>query len=48
MTKSNERKLTIARAMAEATAQEMRIDPSVFVMGRTSALWVASMAIPVG
>jgi pyruvate dehydrogenase E1 component beta subunit len=33
MTKSNERKLTIARAMAEATAQEMRIDPSVFVMG---------------
>ncbi len=33
MTKSNERKLTIARAMAEATAQEMRIDPNVFVMG---------------
>lgn len=33
MTKSNERKLTIARAMAEAVAQEMRIDPSVFVMG---------------
>lgn len=33
MTKSNERKLTIARAMAEATAQEMRIDLSVFVMG---------------
>ena len=33
MTKPNERKLTIARAMAEATAQEMRIDPSVFVMG---------------
>ena len=29
----NERKLTIARAMAEATAQEMRIDPGVFVMG---------------
>ncbi|MCY4301323.1 MAG: alpha-ketoacid dehydrogenase subunit beta [Aestuariivita sp.] len=29
----NERKLTIARAMAEAVAQEMRIDPSVFVMG---------------
>ena len=27
------RKLTIARAMAEATAQEMRQDPSVFVMG---------------
>lgn len=33
MTKSNERKLTIARAMAEAVAQEMRLDPSVFVMG---------------
>lgn len=33
MTKSNERKLTIARAMAEAVAQEMRVDPSVFVMG---------------
>ena len=33
MTKSNERKLTIARAMAEATAQEMRIDPNTFVMG---------------
>ncbi len=29
----NERKLTIARSMAEAVAQEMRIDPSVFVMG---------------
>lgn len=29
----NERKLTIARAMAEATAQEMRRDESVFVMG---------------
>ncbi len=29
----NERKLTIARAMAEATAQEMRIDDGVFVMG---------------
>lgn len=29
----NERKLTIARAMAEATAQEMRADPTVFVMG---------------
>lgn len=29
----NERKLTIARAMAEAVAQEMRVDPSVFVMG---------------
>ncbi|WP_146592100.1 alpha-ketoacid dehydrogenase subunit beta [Puniceibacterium confluentis] len=37
MTKSNERKLTIARAMAEATAQEMRIDPSVFVMGEDIA-----------
>ncbi|WP_372801243.1 alpha-ketoacid dehydrogenase subunit beta [Paracoccus seriniphilus] len=33
MTKPNERKLTIARAMAEAVAQEMRVDPSVFVMG---------------
>ena len=33
MTTSNERKLTIARAMAEAVAQEMRVDPSVFVMG---------------
>lgn len=31
--KSNERKLTIARSMAEALAQEMRIDPTVFVMG---------------
>lgn len=31
--KENERKLTIARAMAEAVAQEMRIDPRVFVMG---------------
>ena len=29
----NERKLTIARSMAEAVAQEMREDPSVFVMG---------------
>ena len=28
-----ERKLTIARAMAEAIAQEMRIDERVFVMG---------------
>lgn len=37
MTKTNERKLTIARAMAEATAQEMRIDPSVFVMGEDIA-----------
>lgn len=33
----NERKLTIARAMAEATAQEMRDDPSVFVMGEDIA-----------
>ncbi|MCK0139868.1 alpha-ketoacid dehydrogenase subunit beta [Aliiroseovarius sp. F47248L] len=33
MTKSNERKLTIARAMAEAVQQEMQVDPSVFVMG---------------
>ncbi len=30
---TNERRLTIARAMAEAMAQEMRRDPSVFVMG---------------
>lgn len=29
----NERRFTIARAMAEAVAQEMRIDPRVFVMG---------------
>ncbi len=29
----NERRVTIARAMAEAVAQEMRIDPRVFVMG---------------
>lgn len=33
----NERKLTIARAMAEATAQEMRSDPTVFVMGEDIA-----------
>ncbi len=33
MTKSNERKLTIARSMAEAVAQEMRKDERVFVMG---------------
>ncbi|AVW91311.1 alpha-ketoacid dehydrogenase subunit beta [Celeribacter baekdonensis] len=33
----NERKLTIARAMAEAMAQEMRIDPTVFVMGEDIA-----------
>ncbi|WP_280548216.1 MULTISPECIES: alpha-ketoacid dehydrogenase subunit beta [unclassified Halomonas] len=32
-TATGSRKLTIARAMAEATAQEMRQDPSVFVMG---------------
>ncbi|WP_435104118.1 alpha-ketoacid dehydrogenase subunit beta [Arhodomonas sp. AD133] len=30
---ASEKKLTIARAMAEATAQEMRIDERVFVMG---------------
>lgn len=29
----NERRLTIARAMAESIAQEMRLDPRVFVMG---------------
>ncbi|WP_306117503.1 MULTISPECIES: alpha-ketoacid dehydrogenase subunit beta [unclassified Roseitalea] len=33
MNKTNERKLTIARAMAEAVAQELRVDPRVFVMG---------------
>lgn len=33
----NERKLTIARAMAEAVAQEMRVDPGVFVMGEDIA-----------
>ncbi len=33
----NERKLTIARAMAEAMAQEMRTDPTVFVMGEDVA-----------
>ncbi|MGQ7818867.1 alpha-ketoacid dehydrogenase subunit beta [Metapseudomonas furukawaii] len=32
-TSVKERKLTIARAMAEAVAQEMRLDPRVFVMG---------------
>ncbi|MDD1780295.1 alpha-ketoacid dehydrogenase subunit beta [Enterovibrio sp. ZSDZ35] len=32
-TKVKERKLTIARAMAEAVAQEMRTDDRVFVMG---------------
>jgi acetoin:2,6-dichlorophenolindophenol oxidoreductase subunit beta len=32
-TKTVQRKLTIARAMAEAVAQEMRADPRVFVMG---------------
>lgn len=31
------RKLTIARAMAEAIAQEMRVDPTVFVMGEDIA-----------
>ena len=31
--KQKERKLTIARAMAEAIAQEMRVDERVFVMG---------------
>lgn len=31
------RKLTIARAMAEAVAQEMRVDPRVFVMGEDIA-----------
>jgi acetoin:2,6-dichlorophenolindophenol oxidoreductase subunit beta len=34
---ANERRLTIARAMAEAIALEMRVDPSVFVMGEDIA-----------
>jgi len=34
---ANERRLTIARAMAEAIALEMRTDPSVFVMGEDIA-----------
>src|ERR1017187_7844406 len=33
VTTTNERRLTIARAMAEAIAQEMRVDNRVFVMG---------------
>ncbi|MEM9439995.1 MAG: alpha-ketoacid dehydrogenase subunit beta, partial [Pseudomonadota bacterium] len=37
MTQTNERKLTIARAMAEAVAQEMRTDERVFVMGEDIA-----------
>lgn len=37
MQQTNERKLTIARAMAEAMAQEMRLDPRVFVMGEDIA-----------
>ena len=37
MTDSNERKLTIALAMAESIAQEMRDDSSVFVMGEDIA-----------
>ena len=37
MNTPNERKLTIARAMAEAVAQEMRVDPSVFVLGEDIA-----------
>lgn len=32
-TRPNERRLTIARAMAESIAQEMRVDGRVFVMG---------------
>ena len=35
--RQNERRLTIARAMAEALAQEMRADPRVFVMGEDIA-----------
>lgn len=34
---TNERRLTIARAMAESVAQEMRIDNRVFVMGEDIA-----------
>ncbi|MGC8201298.1 alpha-ketoacid dehydrogenase subunit beta [Aliiroseovarius sp. PTFE2010] len=34
---TNERRLTIARAMAEAMQQEMQRDPSVFVMGEDIA-----------
>jgi len=34
---TNERRLTIARAMAEAMRQEMQRDPSVFVMGEDIA-----------
>ena len=30
-------KLTIARAMAESLAQEMRADPNVFIMGEDIA-----------
>lgn len=37
MTQTNERRLTIARSMAEAIAQEMRADPRVFVMGEDLA-----------
>ncbi|MCY4292444.1 MAG: alpha-ketoacid dehydrogenase subunit beta [Roseovarius sp.] len=37
MNKTNERQLTIARAMAEAVQQEMQIDPTVFVMGEDIA-----------
>ena len=33
MSKENERKLTIARSMAESIAQAMREDERVFVMG---------------
>jgi len=36
-TQASGRKLTIAKAMAEAIAQEMRIDPTVFVMGEDIA-----------
>ena len=36
---SSERTLTISRAMSEAIAQEMRTDPSVFVMGEDVAVY---------
>ena len=37
MTETNERRLTIARSMAEAIGEEMRNDPHVFVMGEDIA-----------
>ena len=37
VTETNERRLTIARAMAESIADEMRTDNRVFVMGEDVA-----------